>query len=133
LRAARRFAGRGVGYRYKRQLRVKPAKLNGSVDRSRGRHERQMQPVALSALVERHQQLQTRGVHEGQAAQIEDQALGALDVIQRGAQHLDGDKVELAAGLHDGHTVAPLRFDGERLGAGDLDRLSGSRAMPAVG
>jgi hypothetical protein len=92
-----------------------------------------MHSVALRALVERHEQVETRGVHEGQAAQIEDQALGALDVIQRGAQHLDGDKVELAAGLHDRDSVALLHFDGERLGAGDLDCPSGSRAMPAVG
>ena len=77
--------------------------------------------------------MQTRGVHKGQAAQIEDQALGALDAIQRGAQRLDGDKVELAAGLHDRDSIAPLHFDGERLGIGDLDRPSGSRAMPAFG
>jgi hypothetical protein len=92
-----------------------------------------MQSVALRALVERHQQLHTRGVDEGQGAQIEDQALGALDAIKRGAQRLDGDKVELAAGLHDRDSIAPLHFDGERLGAGDLDRASGSGSMPAVG
>jgi hypothetical protein len=92
-----------------------------------------MHSVALRALVKRNQQLQTRGVDKGQAAQIEDQALGAPDAIQRGTQRLDGDNVELAARLHDRASIAPLHFDGERLGAGDLDRPSGSRAMPAVG
>ena len=61
----------------------KPAELNRSVDGSSGRHESQLQSVALRALVERHQQLHTRGVDEGQAAQIEDQALGALDALER--------------------------------------------------
>ena len=83
--------------------------------------------------MERHEQLQTRGVDEGQAAQIEHQALGVVDAIQRGAQRLDRDKVELAAGLHDRDGMAPLHFDGERLGAGDRDRASGSAVMPAVG
>ena len=68
--------------------------------------------------------MQTRGVDEGQAAQIEHQAPGALDAIQRGAQRLDGGEVELAAGLHDRDIVAPLHVDGERLRAGDLDRPS---------
>ncbi|MGZ6636896.1 MAG: hypothetical protein ACXVII_28750, partial [Solirubrobacteraceae bacterium] len=66
-------------------------------------------------------------------AQIEDQALGAPDAIHRGAQRLDGGKVELAAGLHDRESLPPLHFDGERLGAGDLDPPGGSGAMPAVG
>ncbi|HEX5852590.1 MAG TPA: hypothetical protein VFY36_05815 [Solirubrobacteraceae bacterium] len=131
MRAARRFAGLGVDCRDKRQRLVKPAQLNRAVDRRRGRHERQLHSVALRALVERHQQLQTRGVDEGQAAQIEDQAVRALDAIQRVAQRLDAD--ELAAGLHDRHSTLPLHFDGERLRAGDLDRASGSGAMRAVG
>ena len=69
-----------------------------------------------------------RGVHEGGSHQA-----GVVDAIQRGAQRLDRDKVELAAGLHDRDGIAPLHFDGERLGAGDRDRASGSAVMPAVG
>jgi hypothetical protein len=133
LRAARQFAALAVDCRYKRQLPVKPTELNRSVDGSRGRHESQLHSVALRAPVERHEQVQTRGVHEGEAAQIEDQAVRALDAIQRVAQRLDGDQVEFAAGLHDRHSTLPLYFDGERLGGGDLDRAGGSGAMPAVG
>ena len=36
-------------------------------------------------------------------------------------------------GLYDRDAIAPLHFDGEGLGAGDLNPPSGSRAMRAVG
>ena len=70
LRAARgsgRFALEGIR-RHKRQNLVKPAHLDCSVDRSRGREQRQLEPVAVRTLVERHDQVQTVGVDEGEAA-----------------------------------------------------------------
>ena len=106
----------GVVCRHKRQRLVESAQPDRFVGRSRGGDERQLESVALRALVERDQQAQTRGVQEGQAAQIEHQAPGILDSIQRGAQRLDGGKVEFAVGLHDRDIVAPLHVDRERLG-----------------
>ena len=123
----------GVVSRHKRQHLVESAHLNRFVGRSRRCDERQLESVALRALVERDQQAQTRGVDEGQAAQIEHQAPGILDSIQRGAQRLNGGKVEFAAGPHDRDIVAPLHVDRERLRASQLDRRRGSRATRAVG
>ncbi len=74
--------------------------------------------------MERHQQVKTRGVDEGQAAQIENQAPGMLDPVQRGTQPFNGGKVEFAVGLHDRDIVAPLDVDNERLGSSDLARRS---------
>jgi hypothetical protein len=70
--------------------------------------------VALCALVERNQQVQTAGVDEGQATQIEHQTPGTLDLLENGAERLDGGDVELAAGLHDRDVAVPLDLDGKR-------------------
>lgn len=76
--------------------------------------------------------MQSGGVDEGQAAQIEYQARGGHEVVQRGAQRLsdgnveagaqclDGGDVELAAGLHDRDVIAPPHFDSEGLEIGRL-------------
>ena len=68
-------AGSGSGqfaleriWRHKWQNVVKPAYLNRSVDRSRGREQRQLEPVVVRPLVERHEQVQTAGVDEGEAS-----------------------------------------------------------------
>ena len=98
-----------------------PLSLDRFVGRSRGCDERQLESVALRALVERDQQVQTRGVDEGQAAQIEHQAPGILDSIQRGAQRLNGGKVEFAVGLHDRDIVAPLHVDARTAAGEPLD------------
>jgi hypothetical protein len=75
--------------------------------------------------VQRDQQVQARGVQEGQAAQIDTQAPGMLDSVQRGAQRLNRGKVELAVRPHDRHIVAVLHVDGERLGASRLHITTG--------
>ena len=108
----------------KRQRVIESAELDRSVGWSRGCDERQLKSVALCALMERHQQVQTRGVDEGQAAQIEHQAPRGLDPVERGAQRFDGGEVEFAVGPHDRDIVASLHVDGERLGAGHVDRRS---------
>jgi hypothetical protein len=108
--------------RHERQRPVETAQPDGSVGWSRRRDERQLETVALRAPVERYQQTQTRGVHEGQPAQIEYQAPGILDSIQRGMQHRNGGKVELAVGSHDRDVVASLHVDSKRLGATPFDR-----------
>jgi hypothetical protein len=112
-------------WRHKRQNAGKPADLDRSVDRSRGRKQRQLEPVALRTLVECHEKVQTVGVDERQAAEIEHQARASLEATQRGAQRVsdggveraaqrfDGGEVDLAAGLHDRDVVAPLDLDGE--------------------
>ena len=112
----------GVVCGHKRQCLVESAHLKRCVCRSGGCDQRQLESVALRALVERDQQVQTRGVHEGQAAQIEHQAPGVLDSIQCGAQCRNGGKVELAVGLHDRGIVAPPDLDRERLRASQFKR-----------
>ena len=92
--------------RRKRQRLVESEQFDRLVGRSRGRKESQLESLALRALVQRHEQVQTGGVEEGQAAQIEHHAPGILDVVQGGAQRLDRGKVELAAGLHDRDVIA---------------------------
>ena len=99
----------------------------------------------LRTPVERHQQVQTGGADEGQPAQIEHQARGTVHAAQRGAQRfgdggvnrggqrLDGGEVELAAGLHDRHMIAPLHLDGERLVLGGLGGSSCQGGTRAVG
>ena len=73
------FAAGDIVCRRKREHLVEPAHADRSVDRSRGRDERQPETFALRALVERHEHVQTRRVDERQAAQIEHQARGAAD------------------------------------------------------
>src|SRR6185436_13822491 len=79
----------------------------------RGCNQRKLESVALCALVEPNQHVQTAGVDEGQATQIEHQTPGTLDLLENGAQLLDGGDVELAAGLHDRDVAVPLDLDGE--------------------
>ena len=83
--------------------------------------------------MECHQQVQTRAVDEGQAAEIEHQARRSLDPVEGGAQRVDGSEVEFAVGPHDRDIVALLHVDREWLRAGPVDRRSRSGATPVVG
>jgi len=87
--------------------------------------ERELEPLALRALVERDEQMQARRVDEGQLAQIEQQAWVA-DAVQYALQRLRGREVQLAAWPHDRHVIVVLDLDVERLGH---DRF-GRPAMP---